>query len=729
MINEILESVIEYSSYEDIIKELTRVKKEFKNNKIKYENYIDEIIGNENISIMLERLINKYSQNITKDNFILELTVVYRENNKETDPEIIELMTNKTKANQEIIMKKYNKLVYKYAVKYSCGGLEIEDLVQEGRLGLLKAYKLYDINRCTKFITIAVWYVRNYIGRAVKNNGRAIRIPVYTQELLNKVIRFKTEFINSECRIPTTKEISKALNMSENKVISLLKIDYKIDSLDRPLDESDVDSYTLANFIPDSKPGPEELIDKKMLSEDIYEAFKKIGLTPREIYVLIKRYGFEDGIQCTLDVIGSKLGLTRERIRQIENKALRKLKNSKYNNILASHANGSIAYDIEEKSPFDFDKKISHDNEGISDSMNKKQKGLRGYFKKYDLSKLEEIVCKLPIEYQKILFKRFGNDLNQNNEVWTGTEENTYYKKIRPIIIEQLGEPIPKKVKKQTKDLIGKLKLNDKSQLEKILDGMYPEYIELIHKKYGINYDENNKLSFEEEEMLSGKIMQALFRRVELLIMGKKLRPMQRRCYDENSEVDKMENNNKAMVTEPVPANKILRSEKGIQPPPLAIYENEYPNSKEQVKEEIKKEEPKKELLVDIESEAKVDNKVTVLSDLDEIVSTQIFRDFLKSTQTIEDIAIMSIICGFLGKKHSLGEISIFLGISEEELQSGIISVLKEYRKYINRMIEHEKLEDNKATINLLLDDYTKYINKTIDNAIEKQSKKILQLD
>ena len=729
MINKILESVIEYSSYEDIINELIRLKKELKNNNIKYENYIDEIIDNENVSIMLERLINKYSKYTTKDNFILELTVVYRDNNKETDPAIIELMTNKTKENQTIIIEQYDNLVYKYANKYSGKGLEIEDLAQEGRLGLLKAYEIYDINRCTKFMTIALWYVRCYISKAVNNNGKLIRIPVHTLSKIKKINRFKSEFINKNGRKPTTEEISNGLNIRKEKVIDLLNIDLPIESLDRQIDESDNNSRTLAHYIPDTNPGPEEVVDRKMIKNEFYELFSKIGLSPRQMYVLTKRFGIEDGKKSTLDEIGSVLNVSRECVRQIQNKAIKKIKKSKYNDILESYVNGSIAYAIEEKSPFDFDKKILYDNEGISDSMNKKQKGLRGYFKKYDLSKLEEIVCKLPIEYQKILFKRFGDDLNQNNEVWTSSEENTYYKKIRPMIIKELGDKLPTPIKKKyATTLLEKLKIDSKEKLEIILNGMYPEYIDLIHKKYGINYDENNKLSFEEEEILSGKIMQALFRRAELLIMGKKLRPMQRRCYDENSEDDKMENNNKAMVTEPVPVNKILRTEKGIQPPPLTIYENGYPNSKEVIKEEIKKEESK-ELLVDIEPEEKVDNKVTVLSDLDEIVSTQMFRDFLESTQTIEDIAIMSIICGFLGKKHSINEISLFLGKSKEELLNGIIGMLKEYRGYINNIINLEKSENIQSVRNMLLDDYTKYVNKTIDSAIEKQSKKILHLN
>ena len=742
MINEILESVIEYSSYEDIINELIRIKKDLKNNKIKYENYIDEIIGNEKISIMLEKLINKYCKNITKDNFILDLMVIYRDKNRETDPEVIELMTNKTKENQVKILKKYDKLVYKYANKYSGRGLEIEDLAQEGRMGLLKAYDLYDINRCTKFMTLAVWHVRAYISRAVNNNGRLVRIPVYTQELLSKLNIFKIKFNNDKGRQPTINEIASALEVSEDKVEYLIKLDLPVESLDRPVEDDNVNSNTIANFVPDTKPGPEELIDKKMLREDIDDVFQKIGLLPREKYVLMKRYGFVDGKQCTLDEIGSTFGLTRERIRQIENKALKKVKKSAYKNILESHANGSIAYIPKPKMLGSEKDKL---DEGNEETEVEKVKSFYSYYKKYDTTNLENIVNELPAEYKEVIYKKFGKNLNQNNSKWNSIESTLYYRKIRPMIITKLGSKIQEESKGKSKghNLYNKIDVQKKEVIDEILDGMYPEYVELIHRKYGINYDEKNTLSPEEEQMMGGKILQALIRRRDLLIMGKKLKPMQRRCYDKDSEDDKMDNNNKDVVNQPVPVNKMLRVEKGIQPPPLAVYENGYPNSKEAIKEETKtevKEETKEEINVDKidvskeiveskKSKENVENNITPFLDIDEIVSTQMFRDFLENTQTIEDIAIMCIICGFLGKKHSLNEISVFLGRTEKELQKGIISILKAYKEYINHMVVQEKVAETNATINLLLEDYTKYVNKSIDSAIEKQSQKILQLN
>ena len=616
MINEILESVTEYIKYDDIITELIRLKKELKKNNIKYEKIIEDILSNEKISKMLELLINKYHEKITKDNFILELTVVYRDKNKETDPDIIELMTNKTKDNQEKIIKMYDRLVYKYALKGCKQGVEIEDLAQVGRLGLLKAYDVYDINRCTKFMTVAVWWVRQYMQREISNFKRTVRIPVHVNEKIVKINIFRDEFKRKHGVEPSEQVISDSLDIPIDKVKEYLTIDRPIISMDLEIEsDNSKDTSILSNIIPDPSPGPEEIVDRKILVTELNKLFKSINLVPREIFVLKKRFGVEDGEKWTLDRIGSKLGLTRERVRQLQRRALLKIKNSKYKNCLSTYVDGSIAYAIEEDSPFEFSKNTLNETEGISDSMNKKQKGLRGYFKRYDVSKLEDIISNLPRDYQEILAKKFGKDLNQNNTNWNRQEENIYYKKIRPLILEGLGEPIVKKANKRSRDLVGKLKLNDKSELEKILDGMYPEYIELIQKKYGINYDENNKLSIEEEEILSGKIMQALVRRAELLVTGKELKPMQRRCYDKDSEDDKMENNNKSMVNQPVPVNKILRVEKGIQPPPLAVYENGYPNSEETIKDEPKtevKEEIKEEINVakiDVSKEIVENNK------------------------------------------------------------------------------------------------------------------------
>lgn len=235
----------------------------------------------------------------------------------------LEAKVREGELSRQKLIKANFRLVVSIAKKYIGRGVSFLDLIQEGNIGLIRAVEKFDYKRGFKFSTYATWWIRQAITRAIADQGRTIRVPVHMCERINKLTRVSRQLVQELGREPTPDEIAKELGTTPKKVERIIKISQRPLSLEMPVGEEQ-DSH-LGDFIPDeSTLGPTDAASHQLLREQMEEILT--SLSPREGRVLQLRFGLKDGKSHTLEEVGKKFGVTRERIRQIEAKALRKLR-------------------------------------------------------------------------------------------------------------------------------------------------------------------------------------------------------------------------------------------------------------------------------------------------------------------------------------------------------------------------------------------------------------------
>lgn len=289
------------------------------------ETDVDASLLTEDPELNIEHLANESKDMSVNDNVRMYLKEIGKISllSLDEEQELSKKIASGDEESKKILAESNLRLVVSIAKRYVGRGLLFLDLIQEGNIGLMKAVDKFDYDKGYKFSTYATWWIRQAITRALADQARTIRVPVHMVETINKMARIQRQLTLELNREPTDEELAKKMNMSVEKVREIIKIAQEPVSLETPIGEED-DSH-LGDFVPDANNmSPEDYTTHEMLKDEIADLL--LTLTEREEQVLRLRFGLDNGSPKTLEEVGQIFGVTRERIRQIEAKALRKLR-------------------------------------------------------------------------------------------------------------------------------------------------------------------------------------------------------------------------------------------------------------------------------------------------------------------------------------------------------------------------------------------------------------------
>lgn len=332
------------------------------------------------------------------NDYLREISV-YPLLSSEEEKDLFDKYKNGDMEAKEKIINSNLRLVVHIAKMYLNKGLTLDDLVQDGNLGLIKAVEMFDQEKGFRFSTYAFWWIKQAVTRAIADKGREIRLPVHVVESITKYKKAVKKLTDKFHRNPTYEEIAEEMNLTLQKVMYLHKHQYEIISLSAPVGE-EKDSE-LGYFIPSDEDGPEEETFKKLLPEEMKEVLDNSKLTDRELFVIRYRFGFVDNKEHTLEDTGKILHVTRERVRQIEAKALRRLSKLR--------AMQKMAWWVKE------DGNSSHTPEYYSIPRRPKEDSLYQLLFRYKKEEIDYAITKLRPDEKELVEARFGKDLKTPN--------------------------------------------------------------------------------------------------------------------------------------------------------------------------------------------------------------------------------------------------------------------------------------------------------------------------